>query len=395
MKTKIFLAFFIVVNINATNLSEILEAFKNSKKIDAIKQKTNSKIAQNELFMTQDAPELEFSASNTKEEYDSGLEYSLGLSQTLSHPLAYRSKENATEFSTKAIQQSSKHDIDILRLEIASKYHCACISKEMSDGASKLFKEQSSRFNQLELSYELGEISRKTLLFNKLDIVKLKQKVSLYERDYLTSLSTLQESIDNLTIKKLSCDDLVKISEDIELNDIKDHNEIKKISYEQNSIKSFYELYNSSFKSLGYEITYEKELAASRYTFGLSIPIDFLSSQNEKQKAQYLHYNASLLSQIDALSSEIISLSNSSKLKIKTLYDEYTLLNEEILPLSTELKELAKFAITEGEGSVMEYLDATRSYSENMLEMLEVKKNYYYELFELYKKADLELGENL
>jgi hypothetical protein len=41
----------------------------------------------------------------------------------------------------------------------------------------------------------------------------------------------------------------------------------------------------------------------------------------------------------------------------------------------------------------MEYLDATRSYSESMLEMLKVKRDYYYELFELYKKADL--GENL
>ncbi|MEA2091618.1 MAG: TolC family protein, partial [Campylobacterota bacterium] len=66
-----------------------------------------------------------------------------------------------------------------------------------------------------------------------------------------------------------------------------------------------------------------------------------------------------------------------------------------ILPLSLELKELSESALYEGEGTIMEYLDASRSYSENLLEMLEIKKNYYYELFELYKKADLDLGEKL
>jgi hypothetical protein len=393
MKIKLFLAFIFAVNLNATNLSEILEAFQKSKKVDAIKQKTDSKIAQNELFITQEAPLLGLSASNTKEENDSGLEYSLGISQTLAHPLSYTSKQNATELRSKAIRQSFKYDVKVLKLEIASRYHMACVSKEMSDGADKLFNEQKTKFDKLKLSFKLGEISRKTLLFNKLDIKKLKQKVSYYKRDYLSSLSILQESIDKLYIKELSCDDLFEISGDIKLNDIQEHNEIKKISYQQNSAKSMYDVYDSTFKSLEYQLRYDNELSATRYTFGLSIPIDFLSGQNEKQKAQYLHENSSLLSQLDARSSEIKNSSNSSKLKVQTLYEEYTLLDEEILPLSIELKELAKSALNEGEGSVMEYLDATRSYAENMLEMLQIKRDYYYELFELYKKADL--GENL
>jgi len=61
--------------------------------------------------------------------------------------------------------------------------------------------------------------------------------------------------------------------------------------------------------------------------------------------------------------------------------------------MSLELKGLSKSALAEGEGTIMEYLDATRSYSENLLEMLQIKKDYYYELFELYKKADLDLGK--
>jgi len=42
----------------------------------------------------------------------------------------------------------------------------------------------------------------------------------------------------------------------------------------------------------------------------------------------------------------------------------------------------------------MESIDAARSYKENLLDMLEVKKSYYYEFFELHKIADLELGKN-
>jgi len=57
------------------------------------------------------------------------------------------------------------------------------------------------------------------------------------------------------------------------------------------------------------------------------------------------------------------------------------------------LLELSASALREGEGSAMEYLDASRSYSEKVLEVLEIKKNYYNELFELYKVADLESGE--
>ena len=395
MKLKLFLVFFIALNANAQNLSEILDSLKKSKKTLSITQRTYADIAQNELFTTQLAPELGLSISHADETADEGIEYAVGISQNLAHPFASSSKNNATDSLTKAIKQKSKHELHVLTLEVASRYHSACTSKEMSDGAEELFKEQSSRFNQLQRAYDLGEISKKSLLFNKLDLAKLQQKVVSHKRSYLSELSYLQEVIDNINIDKLACNDLVKISKEIKLRNIDEHGEIKEITYQQNSVKSFYDVYNSSFKSLGYEVLYEKELDKTRYTFGVSIPFGGVTSQTQKQQAQYLHKNASLVAAKDALTSEIINASNSLQLRVGTLYDEHTLLNEDILPMSLELKGLAKSALSEGEGTIMEYLDATRSYSENYLEMLQIKKNYYYELFELYKKADLDLGEEL
>jgi len=393
MKLKLFLVLFITFNAYAQNLSQILESLQKSKKTRFINERTYSDIAQNELFITQEAPEISLSLSHAEEATQDALEYSIGVSQNLSHPFSSSSKNRATEYLTKAIKQNSKHELHILALEVASKYHTACISKEMRDGQEKLFKEQSSKFKQLERAYELGEISKKNLLFNKLDLAKLHQKVSSQKRNYLVELSHLQEALDNIVIDELSCDDLESISKNIELKSIDTHGEIKKIGYEQNSAKAFYGVYDETFSAIGYELMYEKEIDKTRYTFGLNIPIGVLTSQTQKQQVEYLYKSSSLLAKKEALKSEITNASKSLELKLERLYDEYTLLNEEILPLSIELRNLAKSALREGEGTIMEYLDATRSFSENYLEMLEIKQKYYYELFELYKIADLELGE--
>jgi hypothetical protein len=395
MKIKLFLVILIALNVEAQNLSEILDSLQKSKKTLAITQRTYSQIAQNELFSTQEAPELGLSISHADESTKDGAEYAIGISQKLTHPFSSSSKNKAVDSLNKAIKQRSKYELHLLNIEVSSRYHAACISKEMRDGADLLFKDQSSRFDKLHKAYELGEISKKDLLFNKLDLAKLHQKVALHKREYLAGLSYLQEAVDNLKIDELSCDDLFDISREIILNSIDEHGEIKEISYQQNSAKSFYDVYNSSFKSLGYELLYEDELDKTRYTFGISIPISGATSQTQKQQAEFLHKNSSLIAKKEALKSEIVNVSKSLQLKLETLYDEYILLNEEILPMNLELKKLSKSALDEGEGTVMEYLDATRSYSENFLEMLSIKKHYYYELFELYKKADLELGKKL
>ncbi|MFA6136864.1 MAG: TolC family protein [Sulfurimonas sp.] len=394
MKYVIFLILFISINVNAQNLAQILESVKVSNKAKAILEKTKSQIAQNELYATNEAPALGTTLSHAKDNAEKGSEYSVGLSQKLSHPFSVSQKERGVEQLSKAIEQETKHELHLLTLDVASKYHNSCVSKEMRDKATSLYEEQSKRVAQIQKAYELGEISKKDLLFNKLDLAKLHQSVNNYKRTYLSELAGLQERVDNLAINDIECSDLFIPIRHVELKPLLEHDELKSIEYKMNSSKAFYGVHGSVVSSLGYELLYEKELNTQRYTVGLSIPLDALSSQKEKLKAEQLFMSSSYAFEKASLESEIQNSSNAFVSKLEALFDELSLLKDEIVPLNEELASLSKKAFDEGEGNIMEYIDATRSYSLNLLGMLEVKKTYYNELFELYKKADLDFGEN-
>lgn len=387
MKIKLFLPLFISTALFGQNLSEILEASSMSKRVISIKEQSKSEIAQTKLLNTYDAPYLGLSISHADETGDKGEEYAVGISQELNHPFANKSK--TVDAKTKAIELGASHTLDMLSLDIAKTYHQACISKDMSKSLQRLYDEQNEGFLKLQRAYTLGEISKKELLFNKLDLATTKRSVTTYKRAYMTDLSSLNEAVDNLEITDLECNDLAKITKTIELKQVQDHALIKEISYEQSATKSSYNLYNSSFSSLGYELLYEKELDTERYTFGVSLPLDFLSSKAQTQRAELLYKDASLVAKKDALIREIQSQIEGSNQRLNTLYEELIVLDEEILPMSLELKDLAKKSLKEGHSSVLEYLDATRSYSKITLELQEIKKEYYNELFELYKRADM------
>jgi len=394
MKLFTILTFFLVFSLNAQNLKEILGALKESKKVKVILEKTKSEIAQNEMSASYEAPEFGLNVAQAEDSVEDGIEYSISFSQNISQPFSTSTKNKGVDFLSLALKEDAKYQLHILEIEVASRYHKTCVSKEMQNKARLLFIKQSDRYKQLQKAYDLGEISKKNLLFNKLDLAKLKQSLKRYKRVYLIESLNLQETIDNLTIADLSCDDLIPLSGDIKLVDVSKHSQLKKIAYQERSSKSFYETYDATLQSIGYQIGYDQELDTKRVSFGVSIPLGSLTSQKEKLKAHYLYMNSAYTTQKESAKKLITSTSNLFKLKVKALYDEYEMLRLNILPLNAELVELSKLAYSEGEGTIMEYLDATRSYSENILEMLEVKKSYYEELFELYKKADLELGEN-
>lgn len=387
MKIKLFLLFSMTTMLFAQNLSEITKAFETSKRVISMKEQAKSEIAQTKLLDTYDAPNLGLATSYTDEAGSEGEEYSVGISQDINRPFA--NKSATVSAKNKSIEIGSTYAIDLLVLDISKIYHQACISKEMRKSQEMLYNEQNEGFLKLQRAYELGEISKKELLFNKLDLAITKRSVATYKRAYLAELSTLNETVDNLVIEDLECNDLAKIVQKIELKKLQDHALIKKISYEQNFAKASYDVNNSTFSNIGYELVYEKELNNNRYTFGLNFPIDFLSSKAQTQRAESLHYNASLMAKKDMLNIEIENSLNAYTVRLKTLYDEYIVLEDEILPLSLELKDLASKSLKEGYSSVLEYLDATRSYSKIVLGLQEIKKDYYNELFELYKKADM------
>jgi len=396
MKKILFLSIFISLNLYAQNLAQILESLQSSSKVKSIVEKSKADVAQNEQFSTYEAASLSASISHADSiplEGEDGTEYSVAISQDLHHPFSSSLKDKTVNENTKAIKQETKHDLHILELDVVSAYHSSCVSQEMQEKALFLYTQEKERFLQIQKAYELGEIAKKDLLFNKLDLVKLQQNISSYKRSYLLELSSLQLLIDNLKIQDLHCTDLFQPKKVIVLNSLDDHGELKVMEYKKNSARAMYGIHDSLISSFSYEFGYERELDTKRYTFGLSIPLDGMSSLKEKSKAEQLALSTSYLHEKDSLRREIQDYSYSAVEKIEVLYDEYTLIKNEILPLNKELLSLSKMALLEGEGSLMEYLDSTRSYSLNVLEMLEIKKIYYVELFELYKIADLEYGE--
>ncbi|MBU1927401.1 TolC family protein [bacterium] len=394
MIKKLSYIILVSVNIYAYSLTEILDHAKESHSATAIKEKAASDSANEELFTTYEAPHLGLSSAHARAPSEDGMEYGVSFSQNISKPFGATQKENASKYAIKAIEQKMEHELHIFTLEVTARYHNACVSNELSETAQALYDEQSFRVTQLQKAYDLGEISKQSLLFHKLDLAKLHQMLNVYKRNALEKTAYLNESVDNLAIDEVECGDLVEIRKDIKLGEITEHGEIQEIGFMKQSTDSLVSLHNTALSSLGYELMYNKELDTTRYTFGVKIPIDFLSSQQEVQKAKYLHLDASIEAEKNSLISQIQEHSNYMLLKVQTLYDEYTLYKEELVPMSFELKELSKSARLSGEGNMMEHLDSTRSYTQNVLEMLQIKQKYYDELFELYKTADLSLGEH-
>lgn len=393
MKIILFIVLVFSININAQNLKEILESLNKSSQIKAINAKRDAGIAQSSLISAYSAPELGVSLSHAKEIDNDGLEYSVGISQEIASPFSNNDKNLASKYSSKALTQETEYEFQIIKLEVASSYYNTCVAQELESESSELYLEQNKRVAQSKRAYEVGEISRKDLLFNQLDLANLYRKVKAYKRVYLDEFASLQEHLDNLELTDLSCNDLITPTKDIIIRDINEHGELKVLDSKLDASRARYSLNDSYFPSIGYELLYEKELDTKRYTLGLSIPLGGSTSQKELLTKEELELSSSYKFEHEFTKSRLMKASKGLVIRLETLYDEYELLKNQILPLNTELLNLSKSAHAEGEGTIMEYLDASRSYSENKLEMLELKKTYYDELFELYKVADMEYGE--
>lgn len=393
MKYIFVLTIVFSLHLSAYNLQEIRESLKSNSKTKSLELNRDSLISESSLINTYSAPVLGASLSHAKDPINSGLEYSVGVSQDIITPFASSSKSSAVEQSVLAIKQETKHQLHIIELDVSSKYYAACSSKEMQEQAGYLFEEQSKRYKQLKYAYELGEISKKDLLFNRLNLAKLRQNISRYKLVYLDDLLTLQESVDSLKIESVSCNDLIEPQLVLHVRDINEHGELKTLEYKRSASKALYNMHDSMVQNIGYELLFEQELETKRYTAGISIPLGGISGERELLKAQELSMSSSYEFEKESMKHEIKNSTKKLTSKLELMFNELSILKDEILPLNRDLLHLSKSALQEGEGTIMEYIDASRSYSENLLGMLELKKTYYYELFELYKIADMEYGE--
>lgn len=395
MKGILFSLFVLSITLDAFTLEEILQSQKRDNKTKSIQALRDAQIAQNSLYASYEAPRLDGSLAHAKDPAKEGMEFSVGISQNINNPFGAKAKENLITNLSNATKQEAKHELHLRELDIASKYYAACSSKELELQSKSLYEQQQKRVAKLKSAYELGEISKKELLFNQLDLAKFHKNTNTYKKVYLEEFASLQKSVGDLLLDSVTCNDLQEPKREILVKSLDEHGELQRLEYQKNAANSLYELYDSPLQDIGYELVYESELETERYRVGLSIPLSVFTSKQELLREQELKNNSSYTYAKESLKNEISNTTSKLLLKLEVIYDEYTLLQNEILPLSKELLNLSEYAYKEGEGTLMEYLDSSRSYTENTLDMLESKKTYYYELFELYKITDMEYGEEI
>ena len=162
-------------------------------------------------------------------------------------------------------------------------------------------------------------------------------------------MSNLQESVDSLKIDKIACNDLIEPFKNITLRDINEHGELKTLEYKREASKALYNMYDSTFQSIGYELVYEKELDTTRYTVGINIPLGAVSSEQEFLKVGELTMSSSYEFEQESMRNEIQNSSKKLSSKLELIFYELSILQDEILPLNKELLKLSKSALQEGE----------------------------------------------
>lgn len=394
MKYILLLCLFLSFDLLAQSLWEILQSTAQNNKVKALEYRQDAKIAQTQADLSYEAPSISLDVGSAKElSGDDGVEYSLAFSQEIQTPFASEEKKSAQRAMIRSLNLSREYEHNSFILDLSLSYHLACVDKESFELLHLLVMEQKKAFDRLRVAYELGEISRKDLLFHQVEYLTLQEQERAFNNLYQASLMALQAQVQNIQIETLTCSDMIVPSEQNLQIDSQKHAKLEALTYEKDAASSYYKLSDSTFQSLSYSLSYDKELDKKRYGVLVSIPLSLVTSKQEQRQAHYLHTQSALQEELSLLSYELEQSAKSLRSRIHSSYQSYQTYQEQVVPLSKELQELSLLALLEGEGSVIESLDASRSYLFNTLAMLEKKRKYYEELFALYKITDRRLGE--
>lgn len=394
MKTILLLCLFFSFDLLAQSLWEILQSTPQNNKVKALAYRQDAQSAQTQADLSYSAPSISLDLGSAKDIFgEEGVEYALAFSQEIQTPFALEERIRAQRAMIRSLALSKEYENNSFVLDLALSYHLACVDKESFLLMQALVSEQKKAFDRLRTAFELGEISRKDLLFHQVEYLKLQEQERYFQRLYAGSLLDLQAQVQNMEIDTLTCSDMILPSEkNLKIKSQK-HAKLEALGYERDAASSYYKLSDSFVQSLGYSLSYEKELDKKRYGVLVSIPLTSFTSKQEQRQAEYLHTQSAIQEELAGLSYELEQNAKSLHARLRSNYESYKTYQEQVIPLSKELQELSLVALFEGEGSVMESLDATRSHLSNTLGMLEKKRTYYQELFALYKITDRRLGE--
>lgn len=374
-------------------LDEILQKIKyehpTAKSIQAYE---DTYAAQNQAGSSREA--LQFSAQGAYAKPDrdeSGYEYSVGIQQNFMHPSVKQSALKSARYQSDAEILKLKHSFLLLQNEVRLLYHLSCLDHKALKQYQASFEAFQTLYKKKEKAYHYGEISKKELLQLQIESDRLKNEYRQYKNEEKISRDHLQSKIllPFFEEKTLYCEDTYAITDTLASDNKEESLQEQSLDKKILSAKSDYSRFDTLFDSFALSASYQEELDTNRFILGLTVPMNFTSSANEKNRAAALHKRSALQYQKEGLTLEKASKTALLKKQLAQNYQEIETLTSMLKRYEHELMPLIERGYRLGEDSAIEYLLSQREMWRFKKELIQAYKHYYEMLFELYSVLEI------
>ncbi|PHR59391.1 MAG: hypothetical protein COA44_00125 [Arcobacter sp.] len=389
MKTVFFLLISCVfLQASTISLNEIIEKLKNEHPLalsidayaDAYTNRNQANLSRKALSLIAQGAYAEpiIGASD--------YEYSIGVSQKFMNSSMKDNALKSANYQSDAKILDLKYEFMLLENEVGLLYHLNCIDKKATQQYETYLSDFKSLYKKKEKAYQYGEISKIEFLHLQIELDRLKNDFKHYKNEEKISRIKIQSKIliSSFEAQELFCEDTYSLKESLILNPLKQSLQEQSVNKKIQSAESEFSRYDTFYNSFTLSASYQEEIDVDRFIIGLSVPLNFSSSENEKNRAASLFMKSAL-----KYKKQEIKLEQESKLKLlnKQLgqdFQDIELITSILNKFENELMPLIERGYDLGENSAIEYLLSRREMWTYKKDQIEEYKNYYITLFKLY-----------
>ncbi len=393
MKFLIILAIPFMLFASGITLDEIIDKLKYehpmAKSINAYESVYS---AQNNANISRKAIVFNADATLAKPDFDDdGYEYSFGLEQSFINPSVKANILKSSRYKSDAEILKLKYDFLSLQNDVKFLYHVNCLDQKRI----KEYKDSYIAFETLylkkEKAYQYGEISKKEILQLKIELDRLNGNFKNYKNEEKKSRSNLESKIllPAFSDEVLSCSDTYEVSDKLLFSGDKESMQEQALNKKIQSVSSDFNRYDTMFDSFTLSAQYQDEIDTKRVSFGVSLPLSFTSSVNEKNRAVSMYKQSALEHEKQAVTlkrkSEIEFLQN----QLYQSFENIKLVSSMSERYENELMPLIEAGYRLGEDSAVEYLLSKREMWMYKKDLIQHYKYYYETLFKLYSVLEI------
>lgn len=299
MRSIFFLfAFSILLNASAITLNEIVQELK-QKHPAAMSLKANEKAAvlQTEALSSREALVLTSQGAYARPSLEkSGYEYGIGVEQNIANPNVKKNMLRSLSYLNEAQILELKKDFLLLLNEVSYLYHSNCLDIKSADEYKRSLLAFETLYEKKKKAYMYKEISKKELLMLELELKRLKNEYRHYMDEINVSRAELNSKtlLESLKGEELSCKDMELISKENIFEKVSESLKERSFDKKIQSLQNEYGRYDSVFDSFTLNASYENELDTDKFVFGVSLPLNFTTSLNERKKAHIMQKESAL-----------------------------------------------------------------------------------------------------